>query len=78
MLVKGAARRAEQQRRQLSACAALLLTLQQQRQLRQSNKHRGRLDWEAHVHTIGDIVFKSAYRLSLAAFNTLLNKILPQ
>jgi hypothetical protein len=77
MLVNSPARRAATQRRHFAACAAVLLALQQQRKFRDRNKQRKRLDWQAHVNDIGDAIFKSAYRLSIDAFNALLSKILP-
>lgn len=61
MLVNSTARHAVTQRRHLAAaCAAVLLVLQQQQKLRDRNKHRGSLYWQARVNEIGDAVFNSA------------------
>jgi len=62
--------------KRLTASAVLLLQLQHSRDVvRARNKRRQRLDWNSHVNDIGDSLFKRAYRLTLPAFNALLEKI---
>jgi hypothetical protein len=36
------------------------------------------LDWDCHVHEIGEVIFKRAHRLTLDSFETLLGKIQDQ
>mmetsp|Transcript_10226 Transcript_10226/g.14761 ORF Transcript_10226/g.14761 Transcript_10226/m.14761 type:complete len:153 (+) Transcript_10226:24-482(+) len=62
--------------KRLTASAVLLLQLQHSRDVVPArNKRRQRLDWNSHVNDIGDSLFKRAYRLTLPAFNALLEKI---
>jgi len=66
MLVNSPARHAATRCHHFAMCAAVLLALQQQRKFRDRNKQRKRLNWQAHVDDIGDVIFKSAYHHLLA------------